>query len=67
MKWKTVARVARLAAYAVVPGAAGYAAYRYVIRPWLDRRGERKEQPGGVPAHEPQAPKPLPPETPKEN
>lgn len=59
MKWKTVARVARLAAYAVVPGAAGYAAYRYVIRPWLDHRSSRKEQPGTSPAEERPAPQPA--------
>lgn len=43
MKWKTVARMAKIAAYVAVPGAAGYAAYRYVLRPWLDRRGGKEE------------------------
>jgi hypothetical protein len=38
MKWKTVAKVAKLVAYAVAPGAAGYVAYKHVIRPWLDHR-----------------------------
>jgi hypothetical protein len=41
MDWKKLGRVARLVAYAVVPGAAGYAAYRYVVRPWLDSRKEK--------------------------
>jgi hypothetical protein len=41
MNWKRVAKVARLLAYAVVPGAAGYVAYRHVIRPWLDNRAAK--------------------------
>ena len=44
MKWKTVARLARLVGYVVVPGAAGYLAYRHVIRPWLDRRARASEE-----------------------
>ncbi len=43
MDWKKIGRVARLVAYVVVPGAAGYVAYRYVIRPWLDGRKARQE------------------------
>ena len=63
MNWKAVARVARIAAYVVVPGATGYAAYRYVIRPWLDRRGPdekpREAPPGSEPSPaESQSPRP---------
>lgn len=42
MDWKKIGRVARLVAYVVVPGAAGYVAYRHVIRPWLDGRKARQ-------------------------
>jgi hypothetical protein len=38
MNWKNVGKVAKLVAYAVVPGAAGYVAYRHIVRPWLDKR-----------------------------
>jgi hypothetical protein len=44
MNWKRVAKVARLVAYAVVPGAAGYVAYRHVIRPWLDKRAAKDQK-----------------------
>lgn len=49
MNWKKIGTVARLVAYAVVPGAAGYAAYRYVVRPWLDGRKVRQVESGRVP------------------
>ena len=42
MKWKTIGQIAKWTAIAVVPGAAGYVAYRYVVRPWLDNRAEKK-------------------------
>ncbi len=42
MKWKTVGQIAKWTAIAVIPGAAGYAAYRYVVRPWLDGRAAKK-------------------------
>ncbi len=43
MKWKTVGQIAKWTAIAVVPGAAGYVAYRYVLRPWLDNRAAKKQ------------------------
>lgn len=43
MKWKTVGRIAKWVAYAVVPGAAGYVVYRHVVRPWLDHRAAKKQ------------------------
>jgi hypothetical protein len=43
MKWRTVGQIAKWAAVAVIPGAAGYVAYRYVVRPWLDNRAARKK------------------------
>jgi hypothetical protein len=42
VKWKTVGQIAKWTAIAVVPGAAGYVAYRYVLRPWLDNRAAKK-------------------------
>ena len=49
MDWKKLGRVVRWAAYIVVPGAAGYAAYRHVVRPWLDSRAARSNESPGVP------------------
>jgi hypothetical protein len=43
MRWKTVGQIAKWMAYAVVPGAVGYVAYRHVVRPWLDHRAARKQ------------------------
>jgi hypothetical protein len=43
MKWKTLGQIAKWTAFAVVPGATGYAAYRYVVRPWLDKRAARNK------------------------
>ncbi len=43
MNWKTVGKIAKWAAIAVVPGAAGYVAYRYVVRPWLDNRAAKNK------------------------
>ena len=42
MKWKTVGQIAKWTAIAVIPGAAGYVAYRYAVRPWLDSRAAQK-------------------------
>jgi hypothetical protein len=56
MKWKTVAKVAKVVAYAVVPGAAGYVAYKHVIRPWLDQRAAKSKE-GASPATDNLAPK----------
>ncbi len=45
MKWKTVGKIAKWTAIALVPaGAAGYVAYRYVLRPWLDGRAAAKNR-----------------------
>jgi hypothetical protein len=44
MKWKTLGKVAKLVAYAVVPGAAGYVAYKHLVRPWLDKRATKKRE-----------------------
>lgn len=44
MRWKTVGRIAKVVAYAVVPGAAGYLAYKHVIRPWLDNRATKVKE-----------------------
>jgi hypothetical protein len=41
MSWKTVAKLAKVIAYAVVPGAAGYVAYKHIVRPWLDGRAAK--------------------------
>jgi hypothetical protein len=41
MNWAKVAKAAKLVAYAVVPGAAGYVAYKHVVRPWLDKRAAK--------------------------
>jgi hypothetical protein len=56
MKWKTVGQIAKWTAIAVVPGAAGYVAYRYVVRPWLDTRAAKKKADAGKPEY------PAPPE-----
>lgn len=42
MKWKTVGQIAKWTAIAIIPGAAGYVAYRIVVRPWLDQRAAKK-------------------------
>lgn len=49
MKWKTVGQIAKWTAIAVIPGAAGYVAYRYVVRPWLDNRVAKKKTDAGDP------------------
>jgi hypothetical protein len=56
MKWRTVAKVAKLVAYAVVPGAAGYVAYKHVIRPWLDQRAAKGKEGAVSPSSEDRTP-----------
>ena len=49
MKWKTVGQIAKWTAIAVIPGAAGYLGYRYIVRPWLDNRTAKKNADAGQP------------------
>ena len=44
MNWKSIGKVAKFVAIAVVPGATGYVAYRYVVRPWLDKRSMKDQK-----------------------
>lgn len=44
MKRETLARLARLAAWTVLPGAAGFLTYTQVIRPWHLRWGTTREE-----------------------
>jgi hypothetical protein len=44
MKRRTLARIARLAAWTVLPGAAGFLAYSQVIRPWHLKWGATREE-----------------------
>lgn len=60
MKWKTVGQIAKWTAIAVIPGAAGYVAYRYVVRPWLDSRAAKKQETDSPPDS------PVQPETQKD-
>ncbi len=48
MKRETLARLARLAAWTVIPGAAGFLAYSQVIRPWHLKWGASKQEARGT-------------------